>query len=319
MDTVPPLLVLLVVLGASSVALAWIRTGGGYLLRSAARGAGVAHPGEALARRVVARLRRRLTAAGAGTVLGSLLAWSLVPAGLGAGEIDLDVPVLLGGAFLGWAAGAGLATVLSSRQPVGDGPRLARGREVSLADYVGRAERWSTVGACVLAPVVAPVTLLLVAVDVLGAPPVVLGLVVAAGAVPPLLLGGALTAARGVLGLPQRAGSALELAWDDVLRAGSLRDLLAAPSYAGLMGSVLVVGHVATTLPATLAPAAVSVLVAGVMAGVMVLLLVGAAVVGASRPTSHVLRTLWSDRSAARAGTRDARPADVDGPAGARR
>lgn len=304
----PTLVVTVWVALAAVLVVVRTRTGRAQLLHGTARRSELRLPPGERAEVVARRLGHRTTAGALGMSLALLGPALLLPGDLVVGRLELGVPLLLGAGFLGAAVGTAAHTLLLARRPATAGPRVARPRDVSLADYVSPLERWSTVVAVSLAPVLAAVALLVPRVP--GASEPDLGLVLTAAVLPPLALAAALVVCRLVLALPQPATSSLELAWDDALRSQSLRDVLTVPLYAGLMGTVLLAAHTAMSLPDRLASLAVPVVVLGAMLLLGLLLVVTLA----SRPWRHARRRLWPDSTPA------PHAAGADGvlPAGAR-
>lgn len=289
MDRPTLLLLITTVLATFVVAWTWTAAGRARLLRATARRADLALPADAAP--VARRLQGRLTAGVVGAVSGLALAVLVVPADGPDGAVPSPaVPSVIGLAFVGLALATAAHSLVVSRRPVAaDGPRVARGRDVGLADYVNGFERRSAVVVSLLPGVVALVAGGAVVTGLLEAPPVRVGLLVLLAVVPPVVLVGSLGLVRAVLTARQPAGSTEELAWDDALRSLALRDVISVPLYAGLVATVLAGAEIAVNLPPALAPAATGVLVLG-------LLLVGTVVLAlsvAGRPARHFRSTLW--------------------------
>lgn len=233
---------------------------------------------------VVARVRRRERWAGTGALLGGLLPLAFLLPGddaaalLGSAGGDLRVYLVLLGFLAGTAAGLGLLAWREATRAVDDcGPRVARASVPVVEDYVAPHERR---GAWVLAGVTVAVT----AAAALGEGPGLPGVLVVLGVVVPV----AAVAATEVLltrlvRARQTASTPLALAWDDVLRARTARDLVTVPLTAGAYLLLVIasraeqVGSVGDGLP-------------------LVVLVAMAVTAGASAlldPRGHVRRRLW--------------------------
>lgn len=254
---------------------------------------------------VASRLARRQAA---GVVTGAVLALVLAPV-LRPGEEPAGAPwvsplVVFLAFFLGTALGsAGVAWYESSR-PLPPGPRLARATVPGHGDYVPRIERW---GAWVMAAVSPAVAGGLMALD--GAGLVELGdlpvpLVVAAVVAPALAVLADELSARWLLARRQVAGSTLELAWDDALRAKTLRDTVTVAVVTGAWAPLALVGSIAEELEGGW-PANPAV---GVVNGVGLVLMAALLVAGVAslvlRPEGHFRRTLWPLDAAVAGGAR---------------
>ncbi|WP_299035072.1 hypothetical protein [uncultured Pseudokineococcus sp.] len=202
---------------------------------------------DALVERVGLRLARRQAGASAGALVGALLTLVLLARGSDLDRrgavvegsastfpefaVDLSLLPLLG-VFLvlvGQAAGALVVVAREALAPPVEGARrLARPTSPVLADYVPRLDT-AVVRLLSLAP--------LVVVLALGAASLALPRVLPRGYATLVVFAGVAAAAwlvtewlcRRVLARRQPAGSSLELAWDDVLRARALRDLVPLP------------------------------------------------------------------------------------------
>lgn len=144
--------------------------------------------------------------------------------------------ILFAGALAGAAVGAGLAVLREAARPrEGAGPRVARPVAPTLADYVAPVELQGGRLVAVLPTVLLGALVVLRASDLTAAgllgPAVVaaLGLVALAFGE----LGG-----RRVLEAPQAAGSDLELAWSDAIRAHTLRAVVTVPIVVGSYASL---------------------------------------------------------------------------------
>lgn len=228
---------------------------------------GLALPPE-LRQPVISRIthRERLTAWGGvgGLVVGVALAIVLgrvgppAPNGSDPAGFMIMMATAVGLSVGAVAAAAGPGAALNP-----GAPRMARGQETSLVDYLHRSELVALVIGMVLAPVTA-VAALLLAPGMTGGQRILVvvaaGLATIAGAVVLLVL-------RHVARRPQRARSAIELAWDDVMRAGGLRQLLITGLVSGLAGTWVVVFTTALLHEAPV-PATVVLLILGMLAAV---------------------------------------------------
>jgi hypothetical protein len=107
-------------------------------------------------------------------------------------------------------------------------------------------------------------------------------------------LGAGELASRRLLDQPQAAGSTLELAWSDAIRARILRDVVTAPLAIGTYASL----GVLLAASSTIADPALGNTFVGVLGLVMWGLLVAAIVSVASRPQRHFRRRLWPEEDA---------------------
>jgi hypothetical protein len=212
--------------------------------------------------------------------------------------------IVAGAALVGGALGAGTyGARLAGRRGETGGTRIARPTAPTLADYVPPLERY---GAWVMA--FAP-TLLLVVGSLLAWSPgelplaaVLSPVTVVAAAVALLTLAAGELAGRRLLDQPQAAGSTLELAWSDAIRARILRDVTTAPLAIGAYASF----GVLLAASGTIEDAVLANIVTGLLGLVMWGLLVAAVVSVASRPQRHFRRRLWP-----RAAASEAAPAGV--------
>lgn len=193
--------------------------------------------------------------------------------------IGVAVGAAIGQAFTTVLA-TGVRTSLARKQAH---PRVARLRSVTLADYLSWRERVPELvftGSAVAAGALATV--------VLGARADIL--VVAL--VPALLALTGKVLARAVVQAPQPADDPVRLAWDDVLRVRDLTNVLALPSFTGLLGTVLIAAQLVATLP----EGDVRVLLTGV-AGAVLVLVYAVALVGTHRvvPYRRVRARLWDE------------------------
>lgn len=175
---------------------------------------------------VTGRLGRRLSVGGAGGALTTVVAVALLALGGDAVFAGFGPLVVVAAYFAGHAAGYGVVAWREAGRPVPPGPRLARASSPTHDDYVARLERWGAWGAAGLSTLVALAVLVVDRTGVLDLGPVPWGLVLATGVLPWVAVGLDEVLARRLLDRRQVAGSSLELAWDDALRAQTLRDMV---------------------------------------------------------------------------------------------
>ena len=266
----------------------WVRRGS---LRRYARRVGLAVPHEleaSVERRLAARAMA--TELGALTGLGVLAVWAAITHPTLVDD-SLWTLAIFGALFTGGAVGSGLVAARQAiHHPGPHEPRVARPRQELLADFVAPRELQ---GARVVSLLPA---FILVAAGLIAASSeaVALGGVLADGtvalAVLPLpIFAGSEVIARRLLDQPQPAGSTLELAWRDALRAQVLRDVYTAPIAVGAYATFGILMYVG----AAARHEGLQNLV-GVIFGMLVLAAIGLAVAGAlSRPHRHFRRRLW--------------------------
>jgi hypothetical protein len=251
---------------------------------------------------VVARLvRRERAGALGGLVVGLPVAWwasrTLGPDAAATGALLVFV-----GLFAGRAIGCALVSWVESARQGPAGARVARASTPVHGDYVARLERWGSWGMAAVAVVLGLGLLVLDRVGVVELDAVPVALVVLSVVAPPLAVILDELGARWLLSRPQVARSQVELAWDDALRARTLRDMvtvtIVVSAYAPLgllaaMGDALEGGW--PDNPAV-----------GVLNTLLLVLLVGLTVMGlvsvAQRPQRHFRRTLWPVADAAPVG-----------------
>lgn len=272
----------------------------------------------ALLDRVGARIARRDLAAQAGAAAGALCVLLLLLTGtdldrrglvVDEGPASLEVTgsllVLVGpmAVLVGSALAVLVVAAREALAPPADGVRrLARMTPVSLEDYVPRFETRVVRASCVVP---------LAVVGVVGATSLVLGRAVpdqlpaaaVLGVLAVVAWGAGELLCRRVLSQRQPAGSALELAWDDVLRARLLRDLVPLPlALGGLASAVLPF----VLLPSALAdPRSAGAVLAVALVLVLVLLVLLLALVVselARPPEQYARRRLWPGPAAAATG-----------------
>lgn len=205
--------------------------------------------------------------------------------------------IVAGAALAGAAGGAAWAGVrAASRRTPPAGPRLARPTAASAADYVAPVELWGA-RAAGIAPAVALAVGVVIATGVDTVRPADL---VNVGTVLAVLAGLAAlgvgeVAGRRLLDLPQSAGSNLELAWNDALRARVLRDVVTAPLAIGLYATCALLTAASDGVRD---PVIANGLVGLVGLGIIAVAVITAASV-ASRPQRHFRRRLWPRDGAA--------------------
>ena len=245
---------------------------------------------------VTARLDRRERAAVVGGGLGALGAAALVALMTEDAAAGFRVVGVMLGYFVGHALGYGVVAWRESVSRPADGPRLARATVPTHGDYVARHERVSAWVVAGLAFLGGGALLLLGRSDVLdgafrGTVPT--GFAVAVMGVPALTVVVDELLARRLLDRPQVASTTLELAWDDALRARTLRDMVTVPLTAGFVGLAALLGVVGGRIDGGWPdnPAV------GVVSGALILLLLAGAVMAVVSqvlgPERHVRRRLW--------------------------
>lgn len=203
--------------------------------RALSRSAGLALPDE-LAPRIRARVARRIRAVAAGASASIVISVALLATGLLQPSQRIgDVWLVLGAYFAGMAVGAAINATTDRPTTDENGPRLARSGAVSLADYVSPLER---IGARVMVGLAALVLVVSLLATGLGPARVTSGFAILALALASLVLFE--IAGRRIVDRPQPVGSPTELAWDDALRAGSIRELVTAPLVVGAWGTMFV-------------------------------------------------------------------------------
>lgn len=290
----------------------------GYLAWAARTWAGAAAAtrlGQAQARRVgialdpavagpvVSRLADRVLVGAVGGVLGGvgIAVWLLDAgrdAGVGWSLVWCAVGVLLGrSVFL-----AGLALIEARRAVAGPGPRVARMNRPRMGDYVTTGERGLAVAMGVL-----PIVLVVVwsagpgSGAEVGFPAAIFAVVPVVGLVAGVLL------ARRITSRPQPATSPRALAWDDALRARTLRDVNSAVTLLGVSYCLLTTSVMGVIPLPTLPPsAALTHAVAAIFLGCGV---VAAGCALTPSPGSRFKRRLWAhDRSLVGAMPAELRP-----------
>ncbi|WP_250445031.1 hypothetical protein [Actinotalea sp. C106] len=262
-----------------------------------ARKVDLALEGEA-GERVAERFAHRERAGAVGAVLGiwlAVLAIALGP-GLAHEYSSYGVIGVVMGFFAGHAAGYGVVAWRESLRPAPDGARLARASTPTVEDYVAPHERrgaWVAAGVSVLTAVG---VVAVHAGGVMDLGPVPWGAVVFAVLVPPLAVVLEEVAARRLVEQRQVAASTLELAWDDALRARTLRDLVTVPLVVGVFGPIGLLGIVGDGLEGGWPANPAVGLVGGLFMVLLGALAVTAMISIALDPQGHVRRRLWPVR-----------------------
>lgn len=238
-------------------------------------------------RAIAIRLRATTLGALAG-LAGGWLAAASPPLG------DIQPWLVVAGLFLGIGLGSAVGAFLARPKPPAPGARVARSRDVRLHDYVMPFE---LTGARILIAV-AIVAAVVVAALLAGIPrettSLVSLLVVTALALAAQVLFEIL--GRAIVAQASPAQDPTALAWEDALRAESLRNLVTAPLTFGCVAVVLTVVGAFGVLP--LSPVSI-ILGAVVPIAVLVGALVLAVISLVSKPQQHYLRMLWPETAAA--------------------
>jgi hypothetical protein len=245
--------------------------------------------------RVVAR--QRASALGGAVAVALAVAFFALA---GTESSPLTGLLIVGGAFVGIAVGAGLSSLVSSAKARPAETRVARLRAVTVGDYLAPIEFYGARVVVTIAVAVLVVVLSLTPDTASGPGPdtLVVALLGISAAVALALFE---LVSRRFVDRPQRAGTPVELAWDDVVRSSILRDLVTAPLLLGVYALLYGLLEFSSRADATGA------WVAGLVALFLIIigLVVFAAVAVASRPQRHVIRRLWPDVGAPLATTED--------------
>ncbi|WP_182112991.1 MULTISPECIES: hypothetical protein [unclassified Actinotalea] len=247
----------------------------------------------AMAADVGARLARRAclgAVVGAGLALLPLLLMRPEPAEEGSFPAAL-LAVL--GYFLGAALGSAAVAWYESTRPLAAGPRIARATTPTPADYVPPFERYGAWACAVVAALVAVGIVVVDAVGLVDVGRLPVGLLVAVTVVPALVVLAVELAARWLVARRQVAATTLELAWDDAMRARTLRDSATVAIMAGAYAPFALLGVLADGLEGGW-PANPAV---GLVSGIMLVLFGGLLVMGvwslAARPERYFRTRLW--------------------------
>lgn len=196
--------------------------------------------------------------------------------------------------FAGRAAGCGAVAWWESMRPVDLSlPRIARTSSPDLSDYVPGSERIGSRVVAVAALAVALVVALLEPSGVGDLAPVPVWLALTAGVGPAVVCVVGELVARRLLRRRQVATSTLDLAWEDALRARTLRDVISVALAAGCYAPLILLGVAGNGFPDGW-PVHAAV---GVLDVLVVALLLGMAAMAVlsqvRRPEAHVRRRLW--------------------------
>lgn len=236
----------------------------------------------------------RVRASGAGGLAGLGIGLAVVatrPAD------DFSAWLAVGSFFVGLGLGGALGALLARPRPPATGVRIARARDLRIADYVAPVE---LIGARILVVVatstsVLTIVLLATLTDE-TASMMPLG-VITALAIASLVIFE--VGARAIVGQASPAEDPTSLAWEDALRADTLRGLVTAPLTFGCVAVAL-----STVGAFGLLPLSAGSIVLGAVVPIAVLL--GTITVGIvaqlSKPQRHFLRVLWPETAVAASG-----------------
>jgi len=285
------------------VALSYLPAYRAANVRLLARTVGLALPAD------TAFLERNFASRSRASSTGALLGTVLVVAAIVSGVIPTQDPpnlggvaetwLVIGGFYVGMGLGAAIRA-LTARTPAPTGERFARSGAVDIRDYLAPVDRIGSriaVAAGVLVLVIAAVVSI-GAFGMTSANPVftVGGLVVLLG-VASLVVSE--VAARRILDRAQPAASPEALAWDDAIRAATVREIVTAPMSLGVWGA-LAIGITLTDSFSVGNQWPVGLIVVNILVAVIAVGIVAAAAYSiASRPQQHYLRRLWPDVAAA--------------------
>jgi hypothetical protein len=202
--------------------------------------------------------------------------------------------VTIGSLFVGCAVGAGVAALRQASRPRSDdGPRLARPTAPGLGDYVAPIELQ---GGRVAASLPAAIVLGLAGLALSGAAAPPLALPVGLAVLGLLALAFGEVGARRVLDAPQAAGSDLELAWSDAIRAHTLRAVVTVPIAVGCYAAI---GMLATLEPRSVPSGSnVEVALTALAAVAFAAALAAAVWTLTGAPHRHFRRRLWPEAGA---------------------
>lgn len=260
------------------------------------RNVGLAVP-DSLKAQLAARNATRTRSASVGALIGTavmvlVMLSGIVPTSPGP-EATGDLWMLFGGGLAGLAIGAAVAA-LRTKPVVPEGERFARSGAVELEDYLAPIDLLGARVSSALSVIVTVIAGVLLATGAIVMTPalIVAGLVVALGLAGLVMFE---IVGRRILDRALPVGSPAELAWNDALRARSMRDVVSVPLSLGIWGSLAVLLAIAYSEPFTI--------VASVAAIVVFVVLLAAAFFSiVTRPQQHFLRRLWPDVAAQRAG-----------------
>lgn len=300
-------LVLLLIVGAVLMLIPAFRR---YAVAQTGTSVGLAVPDQ-LEPALRRRFTGRMTASLAGALIGLGAAVASLQSGLVPSAESTNVAefwIVFGGFFTGASVAAAIYA-LAAKPARPEGERFARSGAVDLRDYLAPIDRLGARAAVGLGVATLIIASIVSAAGLTNSNAAISvgGLIVAAGVVALAL---SELASRRILDRPQPAGSPAELAWDDALRAQSLREIITAPLCLGSWGALAVLF---TLIEATdsIGPGGGVTFWISVIGLFLVLaaLFVAAAVSIATKPQQHYLRRLWPDVAAAAKAATDSRAA----------
>jgi hypothetical protein len=228
------------------------------------------------------RTRAVQIATGAGAVAGMTLGAFLSSTPLGE---PIRYYALQGSVVLGGGVGIAVGGLVAARALPTAGRRVARARAVQVADYISPVERRGALVAMLI------VVVFCVLASTFGASRSRVALDVCAAIAVADWIGFELVARR-IVARPQAADTALQLAWDDALRAGAIRRL-AGSSAAIAMFALLASIWFETSL--VLSPSDAEGVVFTCVVGVAAVLLVIRFWLSAAEPGRYFRDRLWPD------------------------
>lgn len=256
---------------------------------------------------VARRLGMRSGAGAVGSLVGVLLVWvpglvwgvgpfvdvsTSARSAIGDEALNVGPMAAVLAFFVGQSLGSAAVAWLEVLHPARtQGPRVARACRPGFGDYVAPVERF---GSWLVVAGDAVVVLVLLALQgTVGLPTLPVALTVAAVAAPAVAVGLQEWLAARLVAAPQVAGSPNALAWDDAMRAVTLRDLVFATLVIGVAGPSVLLGTLATGLtggwPANPAVGVVN----GLGLALLVAVAVSATVSTLLAPWRHFRRRLW--------------------------
>lgn len=243
----------------------------------------------------------RLRAAG----IGAVLALGIGVAVVSVWPVDtLGQWIVVAAVFVGSGAGSAVGAFLTRPRPPATGPRVARSRDVRLRDYLMPLE---LVGARVLV-ILASLSAVVVSVLLVGNEheTTLLATLIGLAVLSVISLVLFEIVGRAVIARPSPAEDPTRLAWEDELRADTLRSLVTAPLTFGCVTVVFAVMGGFGALPLT----PVTIVLGAAVPMVLIVALIAIAVIATvSTPQRHYLRVLWPETAAAAARPAAAQPA----------
>jgi len=255
-----------------------------------------------LARPLASRLTKRAVISWVGAIVALIAVVVAVQLGAlpSSGEASnaSDLWLIFGGITIGFAAGAIVnALILTSVLPAGD--RYARSGAVEVSDYLAPIDLVGARIAVAVGLVALVAWFVLVGSGVVTPDALIsVGVVVIALAV--VSLGVFELATRRIIERGQPVASPTELAWDDALRAMSMRSIAGAPLSLGVWGALALsidLAELTYADPSAGTGAFIVVVAAGIL--VFVGIFAAAVVSIATKPQQHYLRRLWPEVAAA--------------------